>query len=89
MSKKISVKFTRLGRREARLIRREREFEAAMERERWALEEARKKLDRKLLSTDVKRLWAEYDRRKDPRTKDEIARIIIQAEEEGIELASP
>lgn len=81
----IKLKFTRLGRREARLIKREKE----LERELWAAKEATKRAERVSLQYEVKRRWAEYDRRKDPKIKEEIGRIIQEAHEEGIELASP
>jgi len=88
----IKLKFTRLGRREARLIRKEKELEAerkALEMERWAAKEATKRAERVSLQYEVKRRWAEYDRRKDPKIKEEIGRIIQEAHEEGIELVSP
>lgn len=81
----IKLKFTRLGRREARLIRKEKE----LERELWAAKEARIKHEKAALRLEVKRRWGEYDRRKDPKIKEEIGRIIQEAHEEGIELVSP
>jgi uncharacterized protein YdcH (DUF465 family) len=88
----MKLKLTRLGKREARMIRKERELEARIkevEMERWAAEEARIKHESAALRYEVKRRWAEYDRRKDPKIKDEIGRIIQEAHEEGVELASP
>jgi len=95
MSKKITVKLTRLGRREAKAIMRERAREAKfsakmqeLERERWAAEEARKYYEGKSLAVDVKNTWKRYHETKDPRLKEKVGRMMKFAEEEGIELVS-
>ena len=81
----MKVKFTRLGRREARLIRKEKELEKRL----WAAEEAEKFFKSKALRLDVNELWDEYHKTKKASIKDKIGAMIQQAEDEGVQLASP
>ena len=91
MSKKITVKLTRLGRREAKLIAKERALDAKMkevEQELWAAKEARKHYEGKSLAVDVKNIWKRYQETKNPELKERVGRMMKFAEEEGIELVS-
>jgi hypothetical protein len=95
----MKLKFTPVGRQVSKMIKSRKALEEerkaiemerkAIEMERWAAKEARLKHERAALKYEVKRRWAEYDRRKDAKIKEEIARIIQQAEDEGVQLVSP
>jgi len=81
----LKVTFTRMGRRLARLIKKEK----ALEKRLWAAEEAEKYFKSKALRLAVDELWDEYHKTKNPEIKTKIGMMIQQAEDEGVQLASP
>lgn len=96
MPKMIHVKLTRMGKREARQIRKWAEREKALEAKIKAVEEEEKLLKQvrydllqKHLKKEVQEAWKDYHRTKDQRFKDKIGEIIQKAEDEGVKLVSP